>query len=271
MLTRKPTTRDLSHENYRRECTLRNSAFREDRKHFLARWESESDLFVDAIVVARKAQRGQGLEAMKEQQLKQRRYNAEMIELCHKWPSITPSDISGAATGEPGPKVRLAPFSPTSWPRDGSILLCVDKTTTGDEIKRQWQSIKRGLHLNERRVRGSQQNLKLRIFDMYYEDNKTLGRIASVLGKPIQTVYRLLIAVCREIGKVRDKSRADPSFDEKAHWGDCSLCQKGTLCSLAETKLGLKQPAIKAKIRPDIDSLPAEFPKGRKPRLKVEF
>ena len=141
------TSRDLTDKEYLRECTLRNPAFIKARREFLKRWESEPDLFAEPIVLARKAERGKGLDAIKEQQRRQGRFWSELITLCNDWPSITPNDVIGGASTTPGPKVRLAPYSPGTWPRDGSLLLCVHPTVTGIEFKRSFQKIKKNLRL----------------------------------------------------------------------------------------------------------------------------
>jgi hypothetical protein len=83
--TKTKARRDLT-EEYRRECILRNSVFIEDRNQFLNRWKSEPALFADPIVVARKAERGNGVRAMQEQQRKQGQYFGEAIKLSAKWP-----------------------------------------------------------------------------------------------------------------------------------------------------------------------------------------
>lgn len=273
MPTTKSAQRDLTDEEYRRQCTLRNPAFIKEREVFQNRWTSEPDLFAEAIVVARTAKRGQGIEAIKEQQRKQGRFFHELTELRQRWPSIAPGDIDSArvAAGEPGPKVQVVFELKGIWPRDGSVRLRVDPTTTGDEIKQQWQKIKDGLRLTEHRVRRGQQTLKLQIYDMRCGGDKTLSQIATGLIKPISTVYRLFVAVCRDIGNVREKGHADPSFDEREHWDNCSLCQKGGLCSLAEKKLGLKETSRKEITFPTVDHISPESFKGRKPRLKIKY
>jgi len=62
---------------------------------------------------------------------------AELIDLCNQWPTVTPFDVIAEVGrhGEVGPKVRLAPYVPALWPKDGSILLQVLRTTIGDEFK----------------------------------------------------------------------------------------------------------------------------------------
>src|SRR5215831_5379144 len=150
----KSPSREITGEEYLRQCTLRNPAFRKEQKEFSNRWNSQTLLFTEPSIVARK-KRGQPIEAfMEEEQRKQGRYLREVIEFHHRWPTINPDDVQGAASSSPpGPKVRLAPYSPTYWPRDGSVLLSVHSTATGDEVKRGWREIKRGLRLNQRRVR----------------------------------------------------------------------------------------------------------------------
>lgn len=240
------TSRDLTDEEYRRECTLRNSAFIKARRTFVECWQSEQDLFAEPIVVTRKVERGKGLDAIKEQQRKQGQFLAEVIRFCNAWPSITPQDVIGGATSAPGPKVRLASYSPLTWPRDGSLLLSVDPTTTGEEIKQQWQKIKRGLGLIKHRSR-AEKALKIRIYDLRIKDGKDFRKIAKATGKPASTVFSLFVSACRDIGHVIDKKqkRKDPAFDLQEHFSGCSSCQTGRLCRLAEEKTGVKIPYLR--------------------------
>lgn len=181
---------------------------------------------------------------MEEEQRKQGRYLREVIEFHHRWPTINPDDVQGAASSSPpGPKVRLAPYSPTYWPRDGSVLLSVHSTATGDEVKRGWREIKRGLRLNQRRVRIGERSIKIRIYDMY-QAGFTFPQIAKAVKKSRSTVYALYDSVVRDIQGVGPGSQRglDPNFDLNEHVAaGCPSCNKGRLCALVEEFYGLKE------------------------------
>jgi hypothetical protein len=240
MPSAKRARRDLTGE-YRRECVLRNPAFIEDRNQFLNRWKSEPGLFADPIIVAKKAERGHSIRAIQEQQRKQGQCFGEAMKLFAKWPSVTLADITGAGSDAPGPKVQVAFDLREGWPRDGSILLRVSSATTGEEIKQQWQRIKNGFGLSEHRLRGNGA-LKIRIYDLYFDDHRTFTQIAKELGKSVSSVYGLFISACMDIGHVRDQKqkRIDLRFDHRKHFSACVECIKGNLCRLAEEKIGLK-------------------------------
>ncbi len=188
----RPTSQDLTDEEYRRECTLRNHAFIKARREFLNRWQSEPDLFAEPIVVARKAERGKGLDAIKEQQLKQGRFLSELVKFCNGWPSITPGDVIGGVSAPPGPKVQLAPYSPVSWPRDGSLLLWVHPTATGDEVKSCFQRIKREI-APKKRDRRKRSQKKVSVQNVNLEAGKEsiilcVGQMAT--GKDVKREFQ---------------------------------------------------------------------------------
>jgi hypothetical protein len=165
-----------------------------------------------------------------------------LFNLCERW-GLTPGDIATGTEQIPQvmAKVSLVPYPPAGWPHDGSFLLRIDPTTTGDEIKRQWQNIKKGLRLSQKRVRGTKA-LKLRIYDLYIQDRKTFQQIASETKKSVSSVYGLFISACNDIGHVREQTqkRMDPRFDLREHCSSCRQCKAGRLCHLAEEKAGLK-------------------------------
>src|SRR3989338_5675035 len=133
---------DLTEEEYRRWCTLQNPAFVTALTDFRKSWPSPPSFPPPRV--------GLRIEAVKQYQAQERAYLAELVKFCNAWPTITPDDIIGGATTAPGPKVRLAPYSPVTWPRDGSLLLWVHPTATGDEVERGFQRIKRNMHLKRR-------------------------------------------------------------------------------------------------------------------------
>jgi hypothetical protein len=155
--------------------------------------------------------------------------------------SVTLADITGGGSNTPGPKVRIAFESREAWPRDGFILLRVSPTTTGEEIRLQWQKIKKCLGLTKHRLRGNGA-LKIRIYDLYFDDRRTFMQIAKETGKSVSSVYGLFISACMDIGKVRDEKqkRMDLRFDHQKHFSGCEQCKKGDLCRLAEEKIGVK-------------------------------
>jgi hypothetical protein len=254
-MARKTLRRDITDEEYRRMCTLESPAFRKDKETFLNHWKHEDDLFAEPIVVACKAERGAGIEAIKDQQRRQGEFMAELIELCHKWPSITPGDVQGAPSSVPGPKVRLAPYSPRTWPRDGSVLLSVDPTTTGDEIKRQWQNIKKALGRRSQRQGASDRALKLRIYKLYQARAQSGARpinnfseIARIVKKKRSTVVGLYDSVYKDIHGIKPKSirRLTPDFKFADHFSSCLECQTKGICALANDELTaqLRQPGM---------------------------
>lgn len=245
---------DLTDEEYRRECTVRNPAFIKDRRQLLKRLASENRLFAEPIVVARGADRGRGIEAIAEQQRKQAQFFSEAIALRNKWPGVNLDDIVGersSATATP-PKIQVAFGLRAAWPGDGSVLLRVDASTSGDEIKQQWLKIKKGLGITKNRARG-EKALKIRIYDRYYHDGRTFHQIAKETGKSVSSVYGLLISTCTDIGHVRDpkQKHIDPGFDLKEHFAGCAQCISGRLCRLAEKKTGLTLPSMRELSVPD--------------------
>ena len=172
-------------------------------------------------------------------------------------------------------KVCLVADTRGSWPRDGSIVLRVHPTATGDEVKRAYQKIKRRFF--PKRLRPDNRRLKLEIYDLYFSDRrKTLKEIAKIVKKPIQTVAYLLSCVCQDIGhlKQRDQKKVDLSFDFKAHFSDCSSCLEGRLCPLAEEKAGIKDHNLKELLSYKgniVDEEQRQYRKktGRKPKLVI--
>lgn len=228
------TSRDLTDEEYLRECTLRNPAFVTALRDFRKRWPFPPSFPPSQV--------GLRIEAVKQYQAQERAYLAELVKFCNDWPSITPSDVIGGASTLAGPKVRLAPYSPVTWPHDGSLLLCVHRTATGDEVKQAWQGIKKAFFPGKR-IRRGEKALKLRIYDLYVKDNKTFREIANQVKKPLRTVAYLFGSVCKDIPhpSEKGKKRLDLTFDHKGHFATCSTCLKGRLCPVAEQKLGLKE------------------------------
>lgn len=141
--------------------------------------------------------------------------------------------------------MRLAPYSPVTWPRDGSLLLRVHPAATGDEVKQAWQKIKRELIPTKRRLRRGERRLKLSIYDSYYRDGKKYRKIATETEKSVSAVFELLVSACRDISHVRNpkQKRMDPGFDLKEHYFGCPQCKTGHLCRLAEEKAGVKMPS----------------------------
>ena len=83
----------MTEEEYRRACTVENPQFKKERDAFLVRWEPDKDLFADAIVVARKDERGKGLDAVNNQRRRQAQFMGDLLGICERWPSITPADV----------------------------------------------------------------------------------------------------------------------------------------------------------------------------------
>jgi hypothetical protein len=162
-------------------------------------------------------------------------------------------------------KVCLVADTPDSWPRDGSILIRVHPTATGDEVKRAYEKIKK--HFFSKRVRPDNWRLKLEIYDLYFSDRRrTLKEIAKIVKKPIATVAHLLAGACRDIGhlKQRHPREVDPSFDFEAHFSGCSSCLSGRLCPLAEEKAGIKDHNLKELLPYKGDIVDAERRQYRK-------
>jgi hypothetical protein len=231
------------------------------------------------------------MEAIKNQQRRQRQFMAELGKLCRKWPSITPADILETAVGPAGPKVRLAHYSPATWAH-GDLLLHLHPGATGDEVETDFQKIKRDL-APKRRNRGDQKkvgvqavnvepgkesiimsveatatgkqvkrefqrakkaswprrirkdSLRLRI-ETYnlYRQGTTIQNIAHKLRASRQAVYNLLCAVSKDIGREIRKSK--PAFDPYTDWADwdkhrprCASCETGRFCPSWERKIGL--------------------------------
>src|SRR3989338_1184122 len=130
---------DLTEEEYRRWCTLQNPAFVTALTDFRKSWPSPPSFPPPRV--------GLRIDAVKQYQAQERAYLAELIKFCHYWPSVGVSDITGEGSSTPGPKVQLAPYSPVTWPRDGSIVLYVHPTAIGDEVESGFQRIKREIAL----------------------------------------------------------------------------------------------------------------------------
>lgn len=263
-------------EEYRRWCTLQNPAFIEAKREFLKRWQSEPDLFAESILVARKAERGKGWDAIREQQRKQGRFLSELVKFCNAWPSITPGDIIAAASTTPGPKVRLAPYSPLTWPRDGSLLLCVYPTATGDEIKKAWREIKTAIQQGKAKRLSGQRRLKSEIYELYYDRGMKFPAIAKKLKKPVSTVAYLLGSVCRDTGRVsvRGQKRMDSTFDYSEHSAGCAECKRVGVCPLAEEKMGIKEHGLREVLVEDItqaERRQLRLEQGRKRPRKIDY
>jgi hypothetical protein len=190
---RRRTFQDLTEEYYRRWCTLQNSAFDKALKEFSKRWESEPDLWEASIVVARKAERGKGIVAIQDQQQKQGQFLSELIKVCNAWPSITPGDvlvIEGALAF--GPKVRLAPYSPVTWPRDGSLLLYVHPTATGDAVESAFQMIKREIAPKKRdRRKRSQKKVSVQNVNLEPGKESIILRVEpTATGKHVKNEFQ---------------------------------------------------------------------------------
>jgi len=299
----KGTDSDLTDEDYLRECTLRNPAFIKARRAFQKRWGSSADILgLPPPTVGLK------LKDLRSHLDKQPPYLKALVSIQNDWPSVNAFDIIGEeeTSKQVGPKVRLAPYHPALWPKDGSILLQIHRTVIGEEIKGDYQRIKHQLapqiktHEGEwkyvrrrrkkgqtrlkteilklanrptlagewiavsvdpmstgdefrrdferikrsfpkRRQRVGQRRMKLDIYDMC-EKGWRFPRIAFAVRRSHSTVYDLLETVCRDIGitKVKGKPMVDPDFYLDEHHSTCSQCQKGRLCHLAESKLGIK-------------------------------
>jgi len=129
---------DLSDEEYLRECTLRNLAFIEARGAFQKRWDSSNDLFGLPPPKA-----GLTVKELKSRGDKQKAYLAAVVSFLNDWPAVSPFDLidAGDQPKQLGPKVRLAPYNPALWPKDGSILLQIHRTVTGKGIELPFQRI----------------------------------------------------------------------------------------------------------------------------------
>src|SRR5262249_33664326 len=94
------------------------------------------------------------------------------IEICNAWPSITSGDILLIKEPPPpGPKVRLAPYSPVTWPGDGSLLLYAHPTATGDEVENDFQKIKRQI-VPKKRDRRKRNKKKVSVQNVNLEPGK---------------------------------------------------------------------------------------------------
>lgn len=234
-----PHTLPETEKEYRRWCTLQNPAFLTALRDFRKRWPSPPSFPSPQV--------GLRIQAVKQSQAQETAYLAELVKFCNGWPSITPGDVIGGVSAPPGPKVRLAPYSPLTWPRDGSLLLCVCPTTTGNEIKKAWHEIKTALRQGKAKRFSGRWRLKSEIYELYYDQGMKLPAIAKTLKKPVSTVAYLLGSVCQDIGhvRVRDQKRMDLAFDLGEHYANCAECQRGRLCTLAEEKAGLKEHGLR--------------------------
>ena len=80
-----------------------------------------------------KAERGRGIEAIKDQQIRQRRFGAELVQLCRKWPSITPADIDRRDRNTSHKKASV--HAVNLEPGKESIILAFKTTATGKQVK----------------------------------------------------------------------------------------------------------------------------------------
>ncbi|MBI2089926.1 MAG: hypothetical protein HYT78_14510 [Deltaproteobacteria bacterium] len=220
---------ELSDKDYLRECLYRNPDFIEAKRAFQKRWPNEKDLFPDKNI------------RVSEFNAQQTAYFHDWVNFWWDWPGSILLGENDQAQPTTQPKVSLAQDIPSSWPRDGSIVLRVHPTATGDEVKRAWQRIKKVLPTR----RLGEKALKLRVYGLRIRDGKTFRQIARETEKSVSAVFELLVSGCRGIGHVRDPKQKlmDPGFDLKEHYSGCPQCKTGRLCRLAEEKAGVKMPS----------------------------
>jgi hypothetical protein len=214
---------EMSEEDYLRECQSRNPEFIKAERDVQKRRQT---LFPDESI------------RLSEFNAEQMAWFEDFINFWYDHPG--PVLLGNHDYPNIQPKVMYVRDMPGSWPRDGSIILRVHPTATGDEVKRAYQKIKRRFF--PKRLRPDQRRVKLAIYDLYYAEKKAFGEIAKLVKKPVSTVAYLLSSVCHDIGHARGGSRekSDPSFDFPAHFSECPSCRGGRLCSLAEENAGIK-------------------------------
>jgi hypothetical protein len=74
-------SRGMTGEEYLRQCTLRNPAFRKEQKEFSNRRKPETPLFAEPMAAVRKLGRGHGIEALMEEEQRKQGLLREVIEL----------------------------------------------------------------------------------------------------------------------------------------------------------------------------------------------
>lgn len=253
-----------SDEAYLRECTLRNNFFRKEQQAFLKRWPSRPQF--------PPPQTGLKLKTVEEWQAQERAYLADFAKFLERW-RVSPDT---QLLGQPAPKVSLAKYDPRFWP-PGRVLLDVDLTATGDEIKKAWQEIKAALRQGKAKRLSGQRRLKLKIYDLYYDLGMNLPAIAKKLKKPVSTVAYLLGSVCQDIGRVRVKGqkRMDLAFDYGEHYPNCAQCrEQGRPCTFAEENLGLREHGLREVLVGDItqaERMQSRLEQGRKRPRKIDY
>lgn len=119
-----------------------------------------------------------------------------------QWPFISPEDV-GLSVGQQWPDrprvylVRDSPFFAPHPAPEGFIALHVHENTTGDELKKTWQRLKRSLPKTTGKVRhrsGSLQD-RVKIWDLMMKEEQTFPVVARRLRKPLSTVKSLYWAI----------------------------------------------------------------------------
>lgn len=234
----RPSSQGLTGEAYRRWCTLQNPAFIKAQREFVKRWQCEPDLFEHPIVVARKAERGRGLDAIREQQRRQGEFFSGLEKFLSDWPRITPNDVIGGASTLPGPTVRLALYSPVTWPGDGSLLLSIHLWATGDEVEIGFQRIKREIAPKKReRRKTSQKKVSIQSVNLEPGKESIILRVGSAAtGKDAKGEFQ------------RAKKAYWPRRMRKRTWRlkveVYNLYRQGTGFQHMAWKLGISRPAV---------------------------
>ena len=173
------------------------------------------------------------------------KFNGHCLMLMEQWPFISPEDVGLSVSQQwpDRPRVYLARDSPFFAPHhapEGFIALHVHENTTGDELKKTWQRLKRSLPKTTGKVRhrsGSLQD-RVKIWDlMMKEEEQTFPVVARRLRKPLSTVKSLYWAISRDILGPRpkeQKSRSDRQAiliaqvdaSDQDHFRTCHKCSK---------------------------------------------
>jgi len=296
----KKQSKGISPADYLRELTRRDPAFLEERKQLrdrVASIERPSQPTPLQIVYDEKIHYVEIDPSIS--------WRLTLIEIWDAFVKLWPladfdevlGEISDLEKGRwPAPRRLMHIIRYDHGPSGTFIHTMIHETLSGDEVKKEWQRMKKAFNASRRRetfvgvpligvprhtkmegktvfqrFRPEIAKQKLKIYDMYVKEGKTILEIVQHLKVPRSSVHRLLTSVCIDIGYNRPKGQFhfNPSFDLHTHFSGCSPCQTGILCSLAEEKLGLKPRYLRESPTADtetINEINVKREQGRKRR-----